>query len=86
MRDINLNSDTLSIEQFPHETKQIQILYDSRGWAFRCYNAVGDKLATIVPHNPETSHLTPKGRESLKTDDWDDHKPQSVSVELPTIN
>lgn len=51
MRDIELNSPVLRLKDFPPETTKIMIMYDTRGWAIRCYDDSGhnNKLTTMVP-------------------------------------
>jgi len=48
MRDINLQSTVLTLEDFPQDTRKVMFLYDDRGWALRCYNENGDKLTTLI--------------------------------------
>ena len=51
MTDVNLNSGILRLQDFPKDTTKIQILYDERGWAIRCYSDEGtdNKITTMVP-------------------------------------
>lgn len=48
MRDIELNSSVLALEGFPAATRRVMFMYDSRGWAMRCYDKDGNKLTTLV--------------------------------------
>lgn len=67
MRDINLNSLPMRIEAWPPSTASLQILYDNRGWAIRCYDDKGAKITTLVPGKKchDGSHQTLVPREQL---------------------
>ena len=49
MRDIELESAVLNIKDLPGGTKKVMLMYDSKGWAIRCYDEDGDKITTMVP-------------------------------------
>ena len=62
MRDIELNSCVMSINGWPAGTHKIRILYDSRGWAIRCYDEDGNKLVTMVTDTEISEYTTGEAR------------------------
>lgn len=49
MRDIKLESCVMDIDGMPGGTHKVMFVYDTRGWAIRCYDEDGNKLTTMIP-------------------------------------
>ena len=70
MGDIRLESAVMPIDGWPGGTKKIMLMYDTRGWAIRCYSENGKKLLTMVmDERPDRDHVVSLVRESVGRSD-----------------